>query len=267
MFRTACLMLPAIFVFSTVSEPALAAVAGQIPGEDLKQAGALHPGHADSRQRHLKMAAEQGPGGNPAASDGAAEAVWSAIRGSDDPALYEDYLRRYPNHAFAPIARAKLESLRIQQAAPAEPFAGEQDIPGATTADPQLTEQQLAADLQTVLQNIGCYTAAIDGDWGRGSRAALQRFNTMSGATLPVEIPTNEALSAVTGWSGGNCTIVTKRKAPKVVKKKTYRKKKTYTKRKASRPPPSSRAPSSGGGSLGIIIGGGRGGVGVGIGF
>ncbi|MGH1369538.1 MAG: peptidoglycan-binding domain-containing protein [Maritimibacter sp.] len=35
---------------------------------------------------------------------------------------------------------------------------------------------QMARALQTELSRMGCYTAAIDGDWGRGSRAAVQRY-------------------------------------------------------------------------------------------
>lgn len=38
------------------------------------------------------------------------------------------------------------------------------------------TEKELHAAIQTELKRIGCYTRGIDGDWGRGSQSALERF-------------------------------------------------------------------------------------------
>lgn len=122
---------------------------------------------------------------------------------------------------------------------------------GETTGDPQLTEQQLSADMQTALKNIGCYTKSIDGDWGSGSRAALQRFNSMAVTNFATDVPTQEALAAVSSWGGGKCKVVAKRKTPRKTRKaKTYRKKKTTTSSRKT-------APSGGGGSISIGIGGG----------
>jgi hypothetical protein len=39
------------------------------------------------------------------------------------------------------------------------------------------TERELHAAIQTELVRTGCYTQRIDGDWGRGSQAALDRFH------------------------------------------------------------------------------------------
>ncbi len=37
---------------------------------------------------------------------------WTSIRDSDDPALYEEYLTRFPDGVFTAIAKAKRDSLR-----------------------------------------------------------------------------------------------------------------------------------------------------------
>lgn len=42
---------------------------------------------------------------------------WRSIADSNDIALYEQYLRRYPNGEFAELARAKIQALRGQTAA------------------------------------------------------------------------------------------------------------------------------------------------------
>lgn len=43
--------------------------------------------------------------------------------------------------------------------------------------------ESLVIALQTELQRSGCYTAAVDGDWGNGSRRAVDRFAETAGLT------------------------------------------------------------------------------------
>jgi len=214
---------------------------------------------------------------SPSAEAESAKESWVSIRGSSNPADFEDFLQRYPDHDFASFARAKLNSLRPQ--AVALPQSGQQptatpqdrqavvtppDSPESIIADPAATPlaptPDLAVNMQLALQEIGCYGGGIDGDWGRGSQAAVQRFNALAGSNLPVNAPTQEALASVTSWGGGNCPAIAKRAAPKAAKKKRAsktRKKKTAASSKTKR--------SSGGSGMRVIIGGG--GVGVGIGF
>lgn len=49
---------------------------------------------------------------------------------------------------------------------------------GDVTATPPVppTEKELHAAIQTELKRIGCYSSGIDGDWGKGSQAGLERF-------------------------------------------------------------------------------------------
>lgn len=46
-------------------------------------------------------------------------AFWQSIDSSNDPALYESYLNRYPNGTFSEIARAKILTLRARMGPPA----------------------------------------------------------------------------------------------------------------------------------------------------
>ena len=203
-----------------------------------------------------------------------ANAYWAEIRDSADPADFEDFLKRFPDHAFASFARAKLSELRPETAA--EPPPGPPASKQAATPPPPGTPQSiydapsggptpqpgsvptggdLATSLQLALQEVGCYSGGIDGDWGRGSQGALQRFNALSGGKLLIGAPSQQALDAVSGWQGGKCKAVAKKAVPK--KKRASRKRTTKKKTAASR----KKQPSRGGVGVSIGIGG------VGIGF
>ncbi|MEO5374517.1 MAG: caspase family protein [Alphaproteobacteria bacterium] len=77
-------------------------------------------------------------------------ALWTSIQGATAPAAYDDYLSRFPNGAYAPMARAKLDDLKRQQvaattSAPASP-AGRAARPCAVPAGTALpgTEEATA---------------------------------------------------------------------------------------------------------------------------
>lgn len=72
----------------------------------------------------------------------------------------------------------------------AEP--GEAPPPSGTTAS-----GDLARELQAELARVGCYTIAIDGLWGPGSRRAMAAFNEAQGTELTVETPSARALVEV----------------------------------------------------------------------
>ncbi len=56
-------------------------------------------------------------------------------------------------------------------------------IVGRDITDIANAPDDLARAMQIELQRLGCYTSRIDGDWGRGSRRAMQRFIDASGET------------------------------------------------------------------------------------
>lgn len=80
----------------------------------------------------------------------------------------------------APIARlVDLEmAVRIKAMAGTFPRIVGRDITDLVNAP-----EDLATAMQVELERLGCYTSRIDGDWGRGSRGALQRFINASGET------------------------------------------------------------------------------------
>jgi len=59
-------------------------------------------------------------GGAPA-EESAEVAYWNTVRSSDDPQLFEMYLRRYPNGLFAELARNKIELAKQARAKAKEP--------------------------------------------------------------------------------------------------------------------------------------------------
>jgi hypothetical protein len=67
------------------------------------------------------------------------------------------------------------------------------------------SDRELARELQTELARVGCYTIAVDGLWGPGSRRAMAAFNTARQADLPVESPSARALVAVARETGTVC--------------------------------------------------------------
>ncbi len=63
----------------------------------------------------------------------------------------------------------------------------------------------LAAELQTELARVGCYTVAVDGLWGPGSRRAMADFNRETGTGFPTDAPTPGALVAVARTQDSVC--------------------------------------------------------------
>ncbi|GAB4232476.1 MAG: hypothetical protein Kow0032_15200 [Methyloligellaceae bacterium] len=219
---------------------------------------------------------------------------WTSIRDSNDPALFQEYLRRFPNGVFTPIATAKLEALKRdakdkktygvdsgEKGKPARHAALEgpgtatagtpEATPGAATPapdiDPAVVKRQLAIDAQAALKRHGCYTSAIDGIWGRGSQAAMARFNATARTNLPVGAPDETTVNVLKSWRGAKCVHVvaprSRSSGPKHAKRPPKKKKTAKKPGPAqSRTPP----PSGGGGNVSIGIGGGgRGGLSIGI--
>ena len=69
----------------------------------------------------LPPATASGAPANPAVE----VAFWQSIQGAQDPAMFKDYLRRFPQGTFAELARLKVRELETQQAtvAPRAPAA------------------------------------------------------------------------------------------------------------------------------------------------
>lgn len=74
--------------------------------------------------------------------------------------------------------------------------AGPGEAP-ATSSGSASGDRDLARTLQAELARVGCYTIAVDGLWGPGSRRAMTAFNTAKGTALIVQSPSAAALATV----------------------------------------------------------------------
>jgi len=75
--------------------------------------------------------------------------------------------------------------------------SGDRDVDHRPWRDDERTEGDLTRDLQRELQRVGCYDGDIDGDWGDGSRRALERFARRTDSQLDVDRPSRRALKTV----------------------------------------------------------------------
>lgn len=194
----------------------------------------------------------------------------------------------------APVAAAPSPAPQVQQQIAALP------APNVTAPEPRIDMRAIARDLQVELRRVGCDPGSTDGNWSAKSQDALGQFNRRAGMNLDTRGATVAALESVRVQRGRICPLVcgggqraegdqcvaipAAPKAP--VKKEAARPERS---RKAEPPPrraappretarrerirpPTDREIFGGGGgrpagppvSIGI---GGRGGIGIGVGF
>jgi hypothetical protein len=143
-----------------------------------------------------------GPAALASSSEQQAEyALWSAVKDSDQRAVIQSYLDKYPNGTFVPLARVLIDQLE----------RADKDKHGLLQLD---NTQELVTALQRELQRIGCYRGGIDGVWGPASRSALANFNRHAKSTLPTDAPGEASLSALRKVFARICPDVEPRTAP-----------------------------------------------------
>ena len=124
---------------------------------------------------------------------------WNSVKGSKSPTVLQTYVDRYPNGAFAGLARVMIDELKQGASLPplGQPPAGARDTP------------DLARALQTELRRVGCDPGGIDGTWGGNAKGALEQFARLANLSLPpADQPTLAALDAVKGQRGRVCPLV-----------------------------------------------------------
>lgn len=173
--------------------------------------------------------------------------------------------------------------------------------PDTRVEEPRIDMRAIARDLQVQLKRVGCDPGSTDGNWSSKSRDALDQFNQRAGMDLDTRGATVSALEAVRVQRGRICPLtcgsgeraegnrcVAIPAAPKPPAKQQAKRpperqrqaeppaRRAPPPREAQRPerirPPTDREIFGGGGgrpagpplSIGI---GGRGGIGIGIGF
>lgn len=134
---------------------------------------------------------------------------WQSIRGSKNAALYQDYLRRYPQGEFSVIAKAKLDGLQLVESKPKEEeIAALPNVESAESSQLQYADRrELTLLLQKELKRVGCNPGAIDGHWGAKGRRALARFNKYANLALPTAAPTPRSIEAVKKKTSRVCAI------------------------------------------------------------
>ncbi|MDG4890589.1 MAG: hypothetical protein EOQ64_21255 [Mesorhizobium sp.] len=130
----------------------------------------------------------------PAKAETAVEiAYWETIKDSGNKNFFQAYLERYPNGAFAALAKLKIEVLdeekrRLQgetQATSSDKPIGRRDDEGY---------RDLALSTQRELSRVGCLAGQIDGKWGLASKKALQDFARLRGINLASAEPSADVL-------------------------------------------------------------------------
>lgn len=135
--------------------------------------------------------------------------------GLPEPSIIVGIIEQVDEAAFTPdeplgdvssneISYDNLEARRAMRAQDPEQFAS---LVAAGAFDPP--EQLLATALQTELSRMGCYTARIDGDWGRGSRASVERyFEEIDGVSAVTLDPTNDLFRQIMLQDDVECEVV-----------------------------------------------------------
>lgn len=85
------------------------------------------------------------------------------------------------------------------------PFGQQRTVaPFAPTSEND-ARHRLTRSIQTELHRVGCYSGAIDGDWGQASQRAMRDFNERINATLPIHQPDYILLTLLQGHAKLAC--------------------------------------------------------------
>lgn len=124
------------------------------------------------------------------------------------------------NFYFLQVGRAGAEAAKLNAPPPAaeEEAAATQDSPAHIPTsinvkkgvEADMAADKLTAALQTELKRIGCYEGAIDNQWGKWTRRALAKFNSMASLDLPLSGPTETALVRVKLYAADYCKTESK---------------------------------------------------------
>ncbi|MGX5844849.1 caspase family protein [Mesorhizobium sp. ArgA1] len=169
------------------------------------------------------------PASQPVAPGNAVElAYWATIKDSTDKSFFEAYLQQFPGGAFAPLARLKMDAIdkriEVERQAAHLPEIGpataatdnakgtevaslEHRDPLVQSSGPGTDARELARATQRELLRIGCLWGWADGEWGAGSRKALQAYADRQGVRLASLEPTAEILERLRAVGGRVCPL------------------------------------------------------------
>ena len=135
--------------------------------------------------------AEDGPGLDQLSAERlrAERLYWESVKDSTDPAEIRTYLDQYPNGTYAALARVRLERLKRQGGSlPAGTVsAPEEAVETGPAPDPEAAEEALDLRredrriIQSGLAALGFDPGPVDGLFGRGTRAAIGKWQAAEG--------------------------------------------------------------------------------------
>ena len=110
-----------------------------------------------------------------AAIDTRDAALWDMIKDSNNPALFEAYLKRYASGQFAAPARERLKSLQVAAVTPAPVRPNDNDLVGA---------RELIREAQQRLYELNYDPGPDDGALTRDTQQAIREFESKLGERI-----------------------------------------------------------------------------------
>nr|WP_244563737.1 caspase family protein [Ensifer aridi] len=148
----------------------------------------LEPNPADTQDSGVVVKPSPNEGGTSVLAE------WNSVKDSTSKAVIEGFLAKYgKDPLFSALAKEKLEKLSQTDVASIPDAAASLD----DASEPTLTVLPSADAVQAELKRLGCYAGALDGRWGRSSKASLAAFNKYAKTSFGDEPLGNDLMEAL----------------------------------------------------------------------
>lgn len=118
-----------------------------------------------------------------------------------DPAAVSSQAGKSARNARPPVVIAGKNLVQPIQVTATSSITSGYGSPPVTAS----TQYVLVVDVQQELKRVGCYHGHLDGDWGPGSRRAMQAFIRKVNASLPVDEPDPVLLALLKSHAAATC--------------------------------------------------------------
>lgn len=142
--------------------------------------------------------------------------AWNVAKASDSVSVLETFVDRYPDSFYAEVARARIEELKRKEQ--------------------EASHDATVREVQETLRDLNCYNGPVDGIWGRGSRAALDRFGRLAKLDPAPQEPLESTLASLKAWNGEHCPVE-RAKVPRQEKPAAVARKRPPANAAKTRPP------------------------------
>jgi outer membrane protein assembly factor BamD (BamD/ComL family) len=138
------------------------------------------------RKEQLASAAPTEPVKPTPPRDPALEA-WNAIKSTESASVIEAFLVKYPDSFYSTVAKATLDELEAKQ--------------------DEAQRSAMVRQVQKALKDLDCLSGSIDGEWGRTSKEALEKFGKLARLDPAPQEPVQATIELLNGWKGERCTF------------------------------------------------------------